>query len=281
MDIHHALWRNPLRSPYGELPWRDRSPVAGTGWIDHDGGIVEIGHAGDGFAFDNEGPRHDVLLRPFRIASSPVTCGDWLTFMADGGYRRADLWMSDGWSTVQAQGWEAPLYWERRGDDWEAFGLDGLQPVDAAAPVVHVSWYEADAFARWAGARLPSEAEWETVAPAPGDPDDGGGWYGAVWQWTASPYVSVPRVPASGRRGRRVQRQVHGQPARAARQLPGDAAGPRPADLPQLLPATRPLGLQRRSAGLGLTRPIPKRIAVCYRQVEMPRIVSAPHPCSD
>ncbi len=185
--------------PYGELPWCDRSPVAGSGWIDHDGGIVEIGHDGDGFAFDNEGPRHDVLLRPFRIAGSPVTCGDWLAFMADGGYRRPDLWMSDGWATVQAHGWEAPLYWERRGGEWEAFGLDGLQPVDPASPVVHVSWYEADAFARWAGARLPSEAEWETVAPAPGDPDDGGGWYGAVWQWTASPYVSYPGFrPAAG-----------------------------------------------------------------------------------
>ncbi len=199
MDIHHALSRNPLRSPYGELPWCDRSPVAGSGWIDHDGGIVEIGHDGDGFAFDNEGPRHDVLLRPFRIAASPVTCGDWLAFMADGGYRRPDLWMSDGWSTVQAHGWEAPLYWERHGDEWEVFGLDGLQPVDPASPVVHVSWYEADAFARWVGARLPSEAEWETVAPAPGDPDDGGGWYGAVWQWTASPYVPYPGFrPAAG-----------------------------------------------------------------------------------
>ena len=200
MDIHHALSRNPLRSPYGELPWCDRSPVAGSG-LDRSRRRHRRDRATMATASRSttRGRATSVLLHPFRIAGSPVTCGDWLAFMADGGYRRPDLWMSDGWHTVQAHGWEAPLYWERRDDEWEAFGLDGLQPVDHASPVVHVSWYEADAFARWAGARLPSEAEWETVAPAPGDPDDGGGWYGAVWQWTASPYVAYPGFrPAAG-----------------------------------------------------------------------------------
>ncbi|MET0323940.1 MAG: ergothioneine biosynthesis protein EgtB [Ilumatobacteraceae bacterium] len=191
MDIEHVLSRNPLNPAYGDLPWTTTYESAGAGWTEHDGGIVTVGHAGDGFAFDNEGPRHDTLLQPFRIADSLVTCGDWLAFIDDGGYRRAELWMSDGWHTVQDRGWHAPDYWEQRDGSWHVFSLAGLQPLDPAAPVVHVSWYEADAYARWADARLPTEAEWEVVAPEP-DAGAPGGWYGEVWQWTASPYTAYP-----------------------------------------------------------------------------------------
>jgi ergothioneine biosynthesis protein EgtB len=159
MDIQHVLSCNPLQPAYGALPWSTPVPVAGDDWHEHPGGIVEVGHAGDGFAFDNEGPRHEVLLRPFRIAASLVTCREWLAFIDDGGYRRPELWMSDGWHTVKANAWEAPGYWHRDGDGWLRFGLDGLQPVDPAAPVLHVSWYEADAFARWAGCRLFARTE--------------------------------------------------------------------------------------------------------------------------
>ena len=198
MDIRHVLSCNPTQPAYGALPWSARlqemesGTAAGEpGWIDHDGGIVEIGHDGAGFAFDNEGPRHEVLLRPFRLSSALVTNGDWLAFMDDGGYRRPELWMSEGF----AQGYDAPLYWHRDGDRWCTYGFDGVAPVDPAAPVLHVSWYEADAYARWSGGRLPLEAEWEAVAPEPGGP----GWYGAAWQWTASPYVAYPGfVPAAG-----------------------------------------------------------------------------------
>ena len=169
----------------------DRHRPAGDGWTEHDGGIVAIGHDGDGFAFDNEGPRHDALLQPFRIADSLVTCGDWLAFIDDGGYRRPELWMSDGWHTVQDRGWTPPTTGSSDDGSWHVFSLAGLQPLDPAAPVVHVSWYEADAYARWADARLPTEAEWEVAAPEP-DADAPGGWYGEVWQWTASPYTAYP-----------------------------------------------------------------------------------------
>ena len=217
-----------------------------TGWIDHDGGIVEIGHDGDGFAFDNEGPRHEVLLRPFRIAGSPVTCGDWLAFMADGGYRRPDLWMSDGWATVQAQ------------------RLGGARCTGSAA-AANGRRSGSTGCSRWTPPRRSSTSAGTRPTPSPvggcplavggrvGDRRPGAGRRrrcaavgtarcGSGRPARTSPY---PGFRPGGRSGRRVQRQVHGQPAGAARQLPGDAAGPRPADLPQLLPAARPLGVQR------------------------------------
>ena len=202
MDIQHALSRSPLAPAYGPLPWR--APVLAPGgdgaWLRHDGGIVEVGHDGQGFAFDNESPVHGELLRPFEVAPSLVTNADWLAFMADGGYERPELWMSEGWALVQAHGWRAPEYWRERDGTWWAFGLAGLQPVAADGAVTHVGWFEADAFARWAGARLPREAEWEALAPEPGDPAAlAGGFFGTVWQWTASPYGAYPGfVPASG-----------------------------------------------------------------------------------
>jgi ergothioneine biosynthesis protein EgtB len=173
MDIKHVLWTNPLGPAYmsstPRLEGRTRFGGIhdGDAWLANEGGLVEIGHNGPGFAFDNECPRHQVFLRPFALASRLVTNKDWLEFMDDGGYQRPELWLSDGWAAVQSQGWQAPLYWTRELPDrgeWMEFTLWGWQPVDLEAPVCHVSYYEADAFATWAGARLPTEAEWETVA---------------------------------------------------------------------------------------------------------------------
>ncbi|MFI5041592.1 MAG: ergothioneine biosynthesis protein EgtB [Acidimicrobiales bacterium] len=209
MDIKHVLSLNPLRPAYGSdhNPAGARAPA--PGWLTHPGGVVEVGSDGTGFCFDNETPRHEVLLRPFQLAAGLVTCGDWIAFIADGGYHRPELWMSDGWALATTQGWESPLYWERAGGDWAMFTLAGPRPVDVATPVVHVSWFEADAFARWAGARLPLEAEWEAVAPAPSGTearglhpgtataDDPGQWYGHVWQWSASPYTAYPGFRAA------------------------------------------------------------------------------------
>jgi ergothioneine biosynthesis protein EgtB len=214
MDIKHVLAANPLRPVYVEDDDRRHVPTAAAAaraWLDHPGGIVRVGHDGDGFAFDNEGPRHEVLLQPFAVSSSLVTAGDWLAFIDDGGYRGPGQWMSDGWATVQAQGWQAPEYWWHGPDGWSVHTLTGPRPVDPAEPVVHVSWYEADAFARWAGCRLPTEAEWEVTAagrdlaehgtgtfglhPSPG----AGQWCDQVWQWTASPYAPYPGfTPAAG-----------------------------------------------------------------------------------
>ncbi|CAA7622615.1 ergothioneine biosynthesis protein EgtB [Magnetospirillum sp. UT-4] len=163
-------------------------PLPAEGWTEHGGGVAEIGASGDGFAFDNEGPRHAVLLAPFRLAARPVTAGQWQAFMADCGYERPELWQSDGWDAVRALGWQAPQYWRPEcspngGGAWTMMTLAGRRPVDADEPVRHVSWYEADAFARWAGARLPTEEEWEAAAP---------GGAGAVWEWTGSAHRPYP-----------------------------------------------------------------------------------------
>jgi ergothioneine biosynthesis protein EgtB len=196
MDAKHVLSRNPLRPAYGQLPWQPSS-AGSPGWSQHEGGVAPLGHPGGGFAFDNEGPQHQVVLRPFQIATNLVTCRDWLDFIDDRGYQRPVLWMSDGWATVAAHGWRAPLYWEQVDGGWEVFTLSGQSQVHLDSPVDHLSWYEADAYARWAGCRLPTEAEWEAAAPPPTSGD--GGWYGTVWQWTASPYGPYPGFkPAEG-----------------------------------------------------------------------------------
>jgi ergothioneine biosynthesis protein EgtB len=190
MDIKHVLSRNPLDPAYGaDAPEPGAEPNPGE-WLGVMGGLREIGHAGAGFAFDNETPRHRVWLEPFRLASRLVTNGEYIAFIGDDGYRRPELWLSEGWATVNAEGWSAPLYWRHDGPGWSEFTLRGREPLDPGAPVRHVSFYEADAFARWAGKRLPTEAEWETAATERGGELRQLG--DAAWQWTASPYVAYP-----------------------------------------------------------------------------------------
>jgi ergothioneine biosynthesis protein EgtB len=211
-DLKHLLSRNPLRPAYQKqwplTPIRARDPR----WIAFAGGLHDIGHDGGGFAFDNEMPRHRVWLEPFEVASHPVTHGDFIRFIEDGGYRRPELWLSSGWDVVQARGWQAPLYWQRRESGWHTFTLHGEVPVDPHTPVCHVSFYEAEAYARWAKARLPTEAEWEVAAvnapqrgnflesaalhplasredPAPGQLAQA---FGDVWEWTRSEYAPYP-----------------------------------------------------------------------------------------
>jgi len=215
-DIKHALWSSPLRPEANRNSSFTNSDLAPIAWNDFEEGIYWIGHEGQGFAFDNESPRHQVFLQPFQIASRPVTNGEYLEFMKDNGYTRPELWLSDGWDTVCTQHWDAPLYWERRDEgSWWQFTTNGFRGLDLREPVCHVSFYEADAYARWAGARLPREEEWEVAAgnvPRRGafledhvyhpQPASGGGnqqMFGDVWEWTASPYVAYPGFqPAAG-----------------------------------------------------------------------------------
>jgi len=198
MDLLDGFSRNPLEPVYGADPESSYGLgwlVGPSPWLHHPGGLVEIGPnpQASGFHFDNEAPRHRQWLEPFALASKLVTNGDYTAFIADGGYRRPELWMSEGWAVAQQHQWQAPLYW--RGD-WE-FSLAGRQPRQRQAPVRHLSWFEADAYARWAGARLPTEAEWEVMATGPGQPLPQA--FGSLWQWTSSPYRPYPGFqPASG-----------------------------------------------------------------------------------
>lgn len=234
-DLKHLLSMNPLYPVYRGRPQATEGRPAGpprAGWLEHDGGLVEIGYGGGGgFAYDNETPRHKTWLYPFRLATRPVTVGEYLEFMADGGYRRADLWLSDGWYTVQEQGWKAPLYWEDRDGEWSHFTLSGLRPVDPGEPVCHVSYYEADAYARWKGARLPTEPEWEVVAaerPVEGNFVESGHFhpvafgeqaagapaqlFGDVWEWTSSDYRAYPGyTPPEGALGEYNAKFMSGQ----------------------------------------------------------------------
>jgi ergothioneine biosynthesis protein EgtB len=220
MDLTATFFENPLRPAIWPAGVSAPSAMpAPPGWMDGREGLVEIGHDGAGFAFDNEGPRHKTWLYPHKLADRPVTNAEWLGFMADGGYANPLLWLADGWAWVQAERVEAPLYWVKSGpkenSGWQRFALDGLKPVNPAEPVCHISYYEADAFARWAGARLPTEAEWEAAADGL-DPDGGNqldeagparpqsssgaaGLFGDVWEWTGSAYLPYPGfAPAEG-----------------------------------------------------------------------------------
>ena len=208
MDIKHLFSCNPLRPAYRQLGAQSSSAQRPLRWLEFEGGLAEIGHSGDGFAFDNESPRHRVYLEAFSLADRPVTCGEWLEFIADGGYERAEFWLSDGWSAVRSEGWRAPLYWSEGPDGWEIFTLSGQRLVNPSDPVCHVSLFEADAYAHWAGARLPTEAEWEFGSGKPAEsanlldfdvlhpraPSADGeyGFFGDVWEWTASAYLPYP-----------------------------------------------------------------------------------------
>ena len=211
-DILSLFAAEPLRPAYRQ----DVPSCGGTarpvGFVEYDGGIVEIGHSGDGFSFDNEGPRHRALLQPFALADRLVTNAEWLQFMENGGYSTASLWLADGWGVVRDQVWRAPLYWEHVDGRWSQMGLYGRQPVDLAAPVHHVSYYEADAFALWSGHRLPTEFEWEHAATAstvtggraetsgalmPCAAGDDRQMFGQVWQWTRSAYLPYPGYKAA------------------------------------------------------------------------------------
>ncbi|TVQ89499.1 MAG: ergothioneine biosynthesis protein EgtB [Chromatiaceae bacterium] len=224
-DIKHHLAFNPLRPAYrADLPATppELAPAPLT-LTEFDGGIVEIGAGGAGFAYDNEGPRHQALLVPYRLANRLVTNAEYQAFIADGGYCDPALWLADGWARVQAEGWEAPLYWERldneRGEPaWQLMTLGGLRPLAPAEPVCHLSYFEADAYARWVGRRLPTEAEWEHAAsgcpltgnfvesgrlhPAPADAVPLAQMFGDCWEWTASAYLPYPGYrPAAGALG--------------------------------------------------------------------------------
>jgi ergothioneine biosynthesis protein EgtB len=226
MDIKHVLSLNPLHPVYAGSPSAETAPDA-LGWVDIEGGLVEVGHDGDGFGFDNELPRHQQWLEPYRLADRLVTNAEWLEFIADGGYRRHELWLSDGWARVNADGWRAPFYWLDVDGQWFEHTLNGTWPVNPGLPVSHVSFYEAEAYATWAGKRLPSEAEWEhaaelclTAAPGGASALDEGNladtetyhpraagpagarlrqMFGDCWEWTSSAYHAYPGFhPAEG-----------------------------------------------------------------------------------
>lgn len=220
-DLLHAFAANPLKPAYRAAAPAEPAPAPPLKWVAFPGGLTEIGHSGTEFAFDNEMPRHPVFLQPFALASRLVTNSEYVAFIEAGGYRRPEWWLSDGWEAVQSRGWTAPLYWERNGKQWNVMTLGGVRPLEDHASVCHVSYYEADAYARWAGARLPTEAEWERAAggqpvtgnfvesglltPAAAPRETHGAitqLFGDVWEWTSSAYSSYPGYrPAAGALG--------------------------------------------------------------------------------
>lgn len=219
-DIKYNLSINPLRPAYRtNLPETGAGATTTLAWIEQPGGVQEIGHSGNGFCFDNETPRHRVLLSSYALGSRSVSNGEFLEFIEAGGYRRSEYWLADGWRTAQEKSWLAPLYWERVDGRWQIFTLAGMRALNEHEPVCHVSFYEADAFARWSGKRLPSEAEWEVIAnqepvhgnfresgylhPAPFSTGDlPAQIFGDVWEWTRSPYAPYPGYrPATGALG--------------------------------------------------------------------------------
>jgi ergothioneine biosynthesis protein EgtB len=192
-DILHAFAQNPT-APAFDPAWQPPRPTQGPrGFVDVPSGIHKVGHDGDGYCFDNETPRHDELIPDVRIARHLVTNAEWLEFMAAGGYETPSLWLSDGWAAVQAEGWQAPGYWRQQDGAWFSMTLAGLKAVDPASPVMHISYYEADAFARFAGKHLPSEAEWEVAAVTNAMADA----FGIAWQWTRSAYLPYPGYRAA------------------------------------------------------------------------------------
>jgi len=212
-DIKHIFAHNPLRPVYRDVATTVVESIPPVQWLEFPGGVHEIGYEGDGFAFDNELPRHKVYVEPFHLASRLVTNGEYLAFMEDGGYQQAQHWLSDGWVAVKQRGWRHPLYWEQRDGEWWQMTLSGMRHLALDEPVCHVSFYEADAYARWAGKRLPTETEWELAArdvaivgnlydasqlhprPAYGE-ERLQQMYGDVWEWTQSPYIAYPGYKA-------------------------------------------------------------------------------------
>ncbi|MBU0655131.1 MAG: ergothioneine biosynthesis protein EgtB [Gammaproteobacteria bacterium] len=214
MDIKHNFSVNPLFPAYIARPQPDSAKTVLLGWEEREGGLLETGFGGAAFAYDNEQPRHKVWLEPHRLANRLSTNAEYLEFITDGGYQRPELWLADGWNHIRQHGWQHPLYWRRVDGRWHEFTLHGLEPLNPEAPVCHSSYYEADAFARWAGKRLPLEAELESrlleleahghfsdsgiFHPQPG----GGQWYGTLWEWSASPYTAYPGFrPLAGSMG--------------------------------------------------------------------------------
>jgi ergothioneine biosynthesis protein EgtB len=217
-DIKYNFWMNPLRPAYKRMEKpadfkRTSYSSSSPAWLEFSGGLVQIGQDGTGFSFDNETPQHKIWLEDYSLCTRPVTNGEFLQFMADGGYRKSEFWLSDGWKVIQQEEWEAPLYWEKIDGKWSVFTLSGMKEIEEDAPICHVSYYEAAAYANWAGKRLPTEGEWENAVinseidikgnfiesglyhPSPSIVMNNGlaQMYGDVWEWTASSYTPYPR----------------------------------------------------------------------------------------